>query len=166
VIINLLMVGLLSYQPLPPTAAEIEAAAASLNGAAVAEAPAVRTGNSVQEVPTLPPPPPLVITAPAGLDDCGEMSWYRQFVGLPARFDQIGWRESNCRMEIGVRTSCCVGWWQLNASLHVRDHRLRDRYAACGVYGNSNVDGPDYKLRHACATKALYDVMGYSPWST
>jgi hypothetical protein len=164
VIINLLMVGLLSYQPLPPTSAEIEAAAEALGGAAVAEAPAVRTGNSVQETETLPPPP--VITIPTFADNCSEMSWYRQLVGLPARFDSLGWRESNCRQEIGVRTSCCVGWWQLNASLHVRDHRLRDRYAACGVYGNSNVDGPEDKLRHACATKALYDVMGYSPWQT
>ena len=96
------------------------------------------------------------------------MSWYRARAGLPARFDQLGWRESNCRNEDGVRTRCCVGWWQLNVSLHLQDSRLVSRYHACGVdsYTDVNSDNPDDKRRQACAAKALFDVVGYSAWST
>jgi hypothetical protein len=94
------------------------------------------------------------------------MHYYRALVGLPARFDQIGWRESNCRLETGVRTSCCVGWWQLNVSLHLRDRRVAARYHNCGVYSYRDADGPGDEMRHACATKALFDVVGYSAWST
>jgi len=105
--------------------------------------------------------------APEGLSDCDEMRFYLDQFGMPARFDQIGWRESNCRNEDGVRTSCCHGYLQLNANLHVRDHRLHDRYAQCGVYGNEDInsDTPEDKQRHACAAKQLYDILGYQPWS-
>jgi hypothetical protein len=105
--------------------------------------------------------------APEGMSNCDEMSWYRQAVGLPARFDRIGWRESNCRNEEGVHTSCCYGWWQLNVGLHLRDHRLAGRYAACGVSSRFDVDSdtPGDKLRQACAAKALYDTVGMSAWA-
>jgi len=120
-------------------------------------------------------PPPIVVEAglyglpyaPEGLDDCAEMRFYFDQFDMPARFDQIGWRESNCRNEDGVRTSCCHGYLQLNANLHVRDHRLRDPYAECGVYGNNDInsDTPDDKQRHACAASKLYGLLGYQPWS-
>jgi len=128
-------------------------------------------GESVQMTETLPPPPeetaPARPQAPAGLSNCDEMSWYRQYVGLPARFDGIGWRESNCRNEEGVHTSCCWGYWQLNVALHLRDHRLAGAYHDCGVYGRQDVDGdnPGDKMRQACAAKALYDVVGLSAWA-
>ena len=110
------------------------------------------------------PPPPA---APAGMSNCDEMHWYRQRAGLPARFDALGWRESNCRNEDGVRTYCCYGWWQLNVGLHLRDHRLAGRYHQCGVYSYADVnsDTPGDKLRQACAAKALFDVVGYSAWA-
>jgi len=106
--------------------------------------------------------------APEGMSNCDEMSWYRQRAGLPARFDRIGWRESNCRNEDGVHTSCCYGWWQLNVGLHLRDGRIAGRYAACGVSSRFDVDSdtPGDKLRQACAAKALYDTVGMSAWST
>jgi hypothetical protein len=111
------------------------------------------------------PPPPA---DPAGMSNCDEMSWYRQRAGLPARFDALGWRESNCRNEDGVRTGCCHGYLQLNVSLHLRDHRLAGRYHECGVYSYADVnsDTPGDKLRQMCAAKALFDVVGYSAWST
>jgi hypothetical protein len=117
-----------------------------------------------------PPAPPATEaqqSPPSFASDCAEMSYYRAAVGLPARFDAIGWRESNCRNEDGVHTSCCYGWWQLNVSLHLRDHRLAGRYAACGIdsYQDVNSDTPGDKLRQACAAKALYDVVGLSAWA-
>lgn len=133
---------------------------------ATAEAPAVRLDPPPPPpVEVAPPPPPPV--APEGLSNCAEMSWYRQRAGLPARFDAIGWRESNCRNEDGVRTSCCHGWWQLNVGLHLRDHRLAGRYHHCGVhsYADVNSDTPGDKLRQSCAAKALYDVVGWSAWA-
>ena len=132
---------------------------AELSVAAEATAPAVRVD-----------PPPAVEalpeTAPPGMSDCDEMQWYRVRAGLPARFDRLGWRESNCRNEDGVRTSCCYGWWQLNVGLHLRDHRLAGRYHDCGVWSAADVnsDTPADKLRQACAAKALYDTVGYSAW--
>ena len=48
--------------------------------------------------------------APEGLDGCDEMRFYLDQFQMPARFDGIGWRESNCRNEDGVRTSCCHGY--------------------------------------------------------
>jgi hypothetical protein len=123
-------------------------------------------GTQVQLTETSPPPQPTTY-APEGLSNCDEMHWYRARVGLPARFDQIGWRESNCRNEDGVHTSCCYGWWQLNVGLHLRDPRLAPKYRACGVdsYTDVNSDTPTDKQRQACATKALYDTVGLSAWA-
>lgn len=126
----------------------------------------------------LTPPPPTTTPvepptglwgqpfAPEGLTDCAEMTFYRQQWGLPARFDDIGWRESNCRNEDGVHTSCCWGYWQLWTSLHLQDHRLVDKMHACGVWSHwdLNSDVPIEKQRQACAAKALFDVVGYSAW--
>jgi len=116
--------------------------------------------------PPVPVPVPVLV-APEGMSNCDEMSWYRQRAGLPARFDAIGWRESNCRNEEGVHTSCCYGWWQLNVGLHLRDGRIGPKYRACGVNSRFDVDSdtPGDKLRQACAAKALYDVVGMSAWS-
>jgi hypothetical protein len=137
-----------------------------LSSGATVDAPAER-------IDPPPPPPvevatPVEVVAPAGLSNCDEMSWYRKAAGLPARFDQLGWRESNCRNEDGVHTSCCYGWWQLNVGLHLRDRRLIGAYHRCGVWSAADVnsDTPSDKLRQACAAKALYDVVGYSAWST
>jgi hypothetical protein len=125
-------------------------------------------GDSVQL--TEPPVPPTTVAAdrpPAGLDDCAEFSWYRQRAGLPAWFDRIAWRESNCRNEDGVKTYCCVGYLQLYASLHLRDHRLAPKYAACGVDSESDINSDTHedKLRHLCAAAALYSVVGDDAWA-
>lgn len=130
---------------------------------ATASSAAVRLMIFEQETATLPPP---LETAPIGLDDCAEMSWYRQRAGLPAVFDRLGWRESNCRNEEGVHTFCCWGWWQLWISLHLDDRRLVDAYHACGVYSSRDVDSdtPADKRRQACAAAALYAVEGLQPW--
>ncbi len=131
-------------------------------------------GAQVQVTETMPPPievlttTPDALNAPSFANNCAEMHWYRVSAGLPARFDALGWRESNCRNEDRVRTSCCHGWWQLNVGLHLRDHRLAPRYRACGVtsYTDVNSDTPNDKRRQACAAKALFDVVGFSAWST
>jgi len=104
--------------------------------------------------------------APEGLSDCDEMTFYRQQWGLPAAFDGYGWRESNCRNEDGVRTSCCHGYWQLWVSYHLQDHRLVNKYHLCEVYSHYDVnsDNPREKQRQACAAKMLFDVVGYSAW--
>lgn len=106
--------------------------------------------------------------APEGLDDCAEMTFYRIQWGLPERFDRLGWRESNCRNETAVRTSCCHGYWQMYTSMHLRDHRLAPKMAVCEVASSNdlNSDDPREKQRQACAAKALYDTVGFTPWST
>jgi len=131
------------------------------------DAAAVATTTAERIDPPETVPPSTEQSPPSFASDCDEMSYYRAAVGLPARFDQIGWRESNCRNEDGVHTSCCYGWWQLNVALHLRDHRLAPKYAACGVdsYQDVNSDTPGDKLRQACAAKALYDVVGLSAWA-
>jgi hypothetical protein len=90
------------------------------------------------------------------------MSWYRQRAGLPAAFDRIGWRESNCRNEDGVRTSCCHGYWQLH-----RMHMGGKFGERCGAWSvnDINSDTPDDKRRQACAAKLLYDMVGLSAWA-
>jgi hypothetical protein len=108
--------------------------------------------------------PTTTTTVPTFVDNCDEARWYADQHGLPVEFDRIIWRESNCRQEHGVRTSCCVGWLQLNADLHVRDHRLKEPYAVCGVFGNADIDGPEDKWRHMCAAAALWREMGTGPW--
>jgi len=163
--INVLIATLALLGPttvdLPPEMpVEVIASQAEANEAAT-------RGTTVQVTETQPPPPPPVQGAPAGLSNCDEMHWYRANAGLPARFDAIGWRESNCRNEDGVHTSCCYGYWQLNVGLHMRDGRIAPKYRACGVdsYTDVNSDTPGDKLRQACAAKALYDVVGLSAWA-
>jgi hypothetical protein len=126
--------------------------------------PAVRGEAKVVNPVNAPPPPSLF--APAGLTGCDEMNWYRVVAGLPEAFAGIGWRESNCRNEDAVRTSCCHGYWQMYTSLHLQDHRLAPHMEACGVRSHEdlNSDTPEDKLRQACAAKALYDVSGTYPW--
>jgi hypothetical protein len=141
--------------------------------AAVATAPAVRLEipTTTSTVAVAPAPVPTGLNglpfAPEGLSDCDEMAFYRVQAGLPDRFQALGWRESNCRNEDQVRTFCCHGYWQMYTSLHVRDHRLAPRMAACGVFSHHdlNSDDPLEKQRQACAAKALFDVVGYSAWS-
>lgn len=136
-------------------AAALALAGFTINGPATAYEPAVRGAQTQLE-------------APDGVDDCAEMRFYLDLYAMPARFDQIGWRESNCRNEDAVRTRCCHGYLQLNADLHVRDHRLQGPYAECGVFGNDDInsDTPEDKRRHACAASKLYALLGYQPWST
>lgn len=132
-----------------------------IDATAVATAPAVR----------LEPPTAIEVTEPAPspptfADDCDEMAWYRQGAGLPARFDALGQRESRCTNTPISRTSCCVGFWQLHKVIW-SDHRMRARLAACGAtWANVRGDDVGSKRRQACAAKALFDVDGYSPWST
>lgn len=126
---------------------------------AIPNAPATRIYNAEQVTPTDPPPP----TVPAEL--CPQAYYLRAQAGLPARFDRLIWRESNCRNEVVSGTGCCVGLLQLN-SIIWRDHRMTDRLADCGATW-SNVRGTSLasKVRQMCAAKALYDVDGMSPWS-
>jgi hypothetical protein len=155
---SVLLVLLLGFVP-----AQLDLPPEGINTPAVVAPPATaERGTQVQVLPTAPPP------APQFADDCAEMRFYRQSAGLPSRFDQLGWRESNCRNEVGVHTSCCWGYWQLNVSLHLQDHRLVGPYHDCGVYSRTDVDGdnPGDKQRQACAAKALFDVVGWSAWST
>lgn len=136
-------------------------------GTAVATEPAVRM-NPPTTTTTIPAPTGLYGQpfAPEGLSNCDEMNFYRVQWGLPERFSALGWRESNCRNEDGVKTYCCYGYWQLYTSLHLKDHRLRPKMEACGVYSSNdlNSDIPLEKQKQACAAKALFDVVGYSAW--
>ena len=135
---------------------------------AILGATATEQAERVEQTQTRPPPPPVVYEfAPEGLTDCDEMNWYRMKVGLPDAFSRIGWRESNCRNEDGVKTFCCHGYWQMYTSLHIRDHRLAPKMEECGVrsHHDLNSDTPEDKLRQACAAKALYDLNGTDPWS-
>ncbi|WP_373071314.1 hypothetical protein [Gemmatimonas sp.] len=140
--------------------AALFAAILTITTGATATEQAVR-GEQTQ---LIAPPPPAVVE-PEGLTGCDLMRWHRIDVGLPAYFDGIVWRESNCRAEPAVRTWCCVGPLQLYISLHLRDHRLVDKYHACGVFSESDVNGPEDVARHYCAAKALHSVVGDSAWS-
>lgn len=118
-----------------------------------------------------PPPPPVWPTgiwgmpyAPFGLSDCEEMRFYANQFGLPLRFDAIGWRESNCRNEDGVRTSCCHGYWQLH-QMHFRPGNKIDQVCGADSYEDVNSDNPLDKQRQACSAKQLFDVVGFSAWS-
>jgi len=106
-------------------------------------------------------------TTAAPLSACDEMHRYRIAAGLPAIFDQLGWRESRCLNTVTSRTGCCVGYWQLFVTLHLRDPRVAPRYALCGVRSAADVIGDDRraKRRQACAAKALLDVAGIGAWS-
>lgn len=116
--------------------------------------------------PTTPPVPtginglPL---APENMSNCDEMQFYRIQAGLPAHFDAIGWRESNCRNEPSVKTWCCYGYWQIYWSLHA--DKLSE---LCGVGSAWDINGdePLDKQRQACSAKVLFDEVGYQPWAT
>lgn len=136
------------------------------------------TGPYEPAVRLNPPPPPTTVApvptglwgqpfAPPGLSACDNAEFYRVQWSLPERFRQITWREANCRNEDGVRTSCCHSRYQLWVALHMKDHRIAPRYAACGVstFHDINSDTELDKQRAACAAKALFDVVGYSAWS-
>lgn len=128
---------------------------------ATATAPAERIDPPASVEVEEPEAPP-----PQFADDCGEMSYYRAAAGLPSRFDAIGHRESRCTNTPISRTGCCVGYWQLHKVIW-SDHRMRGRLADCGAtWANVRGDTAGAKARQACAAKALYDVDGYSPWST
>ena len=130
---------------------------------------AERQNNQMQL--TEPPPPPEILgvlglpIAPMWLDNCDEMRFYRQQAGLPSSFDSIGWRESNCRNEDGVRTSCCHGYWQLHRIHFNGSGYIYGKWCDARSYWDVNSDNPDDKQRQACAAKALYDKEGTSPWS-
>lgn len=136
-----------------------------LDQSAVVYRPAVRLGVVESPLPAaglhgLP-------FAPEGLSDCDEMNFYRVQAGLPDQFARIGWRESNCRNEEGVKTFCCYGYWQMYFTQHRADHRMRPRYDACEIFAVSDYNGdePLDKQKQACAAKALFDVAGMSPWA-
>jgi len=105
--------------------------------------------------------------APDDWTGCLEMEFYRRQAGLPDRFDSLGRRESNCRNEDDVRTSCCHGYWQMWTDLHLKDHRLAPKMADCEVTGpqDLNSDDPLEKQKQACAAKALFDVVGLQAWA-
>lgn len=112
-----------------------------------------------------PVPVPASDAAPAPGDACAEMRQYRQAAGLPEQFDAIGYRESRCRNTAISRTGCCVGALQLHQIIF-RDHRMIDRLAACGAtWTNVRGDTPESWQRQMCAAKALWEVVGMSPWS-
>lgn len=108
--------------------------------------------------------------APAGLTGCDEMSFYRQQAGLPDVFDALGYRESRCRNEDGVRTFCCYGYWQNYISSHL------SRWSAyrqpiierCQVRGadDINSDDPLEKQKQACVTAVVYSISALTPWRT
>lgn len=136
--------------------------------AAIVATAAVR-GEAFLVTPTEPPEPTGINGlpfAPPGLEACDEMMFYAKQFGMPDWFRGIGWRESNCRNEDGVKTYCCHGYLQLYISLHLKDHRLVDGYHACGVYSKDDVNSNNQveKQRHMCAASVLYDVMGSDPW--
>jgi len=114
---------------------------------------------------TTPPAPPMPVFANA----CDEMSWYRQAAGLPAVFDQLGYRESRCDNTQVSRTNCCVGWWQNYISSHLsRASAYRERIInECGVTQRSDIlgDTPEQKLRQACVTMVVYERSGLTPWA-
>lgn len=131
-------------------------------------------GAQVQITPPPPPPPTAPPApaglwgqpfAPAGLSNCDEMNFYRVQWQLPSQFAGIGWRESNCRNEDGVRTSCCHGYWQFHR-IHINGSGLIYGMP-CEVYSvnDLNSDTPIEKQKQACAVKALYEEAGMSPWS-
>lgn len=128
-------------------------------------------GISIQVTDTVPPPPPTGINglpfAPAGLAPCDEMMFYAYQFGLPDWFRGIGWRESNCRNEDGVKTWCCHGYWQLH-HIGLADHRTRPRWRdECGVTSvqDFNSATPAERQRQACAAAVLYSIQGADAWS-
>lgn len=120
--------------------------------------------------------------APAGLDNCAEMNWWRVQAGVPARWGDeprtgpkrqqgIGWRESNCTNTANSRLSagCCFGYWQVASS-----NITAPGYAAAGVFSNCGVtskwdywgDAPLQKQKGACVVAnliAYHVALGEDP---
>lgn len=100
---------------------------------------------------------------------CADMSSYRQAVGLPEVFDQLGFREGGCRNDSVSSNGCCVGFWQEYISSHLSSQSAyRDRIISeCGVTGRGDILGNSdaQKMAQACVTKVVYDISGLSPWS-
>ena len=120
---------------------------------------------------TLPAPPTGLWGAPfapEGLSDCDEFKFYREQWGLPARFDALAWRESNCRNEDGVKTFCCYGYLQLWVDYQITDYRVTDRFHECGVYSHFDVnsDTPIEKQKQLCAAAVIFSISGYGAWAT
>lgn len=105
--------------------------------------------------------------APEGLSDCDEMEYYRLQFGLPDRFQSLGFRESNCRNEEGVRTYCCFGYWQMYFTSHYSDHQGRPIYEGCEVdeISDYNGDEPLDKQKQACTVAGYFAHWGYQPWA-
>lgn len=132
----------------------------------------LRSATRMNNAHPVDPPDPTGLNglpfAPEGLSNCDEMSFYRQQAGLPDKFDALGYRESRCRNEDGVRTFCCYGYWQNYISSHL------SRYSAyrqkiidvCQVRGadDINSDNPLEKQKQACVTAVVYSISGYAPW--
>lgn len=140
----------------------------ALDNGVTATAPATR-GKQVQiAAPPVAPPPVevgiyLLPFAPAGLSACAEMMFYARQFGLPAQFEGIGWRESNCRNEDIVRTSCCHGYWQMHR-IHFESGKLGEKCEAWS-YQDVNSATPLERQKQACAAGDLYARGGLSHWS-
>lgn len=127
---------------------------------AVATEAALRTGNSVQETPTLPPPPTEPPVPVFSGDNDG-----RRCLGAEAllayyspgwdvvRMSRIMWRESRCLPD--TSNSCCSGLLQMHR-MHVPNHGL------CGVYSRSDYYDP---VKNICAAAILWQASGYGAWS-
>jgi len=153
---TLLIAALLAFNPWPmPTAAEITAAAA-------AAAPAVRTGNTVQLEPTLPPPP-----TEAPTPSFSSASSNGRCVGAEAllayyspgwnvtRMSGIMYRESRCDPSAKNSRSSATGLLQLLSSLHCP--WLAKELGPCDLYD------PVYNIR---AAALLWEKSGYGAWVT
>lgn len=149
----------------------IAALIGSVTAAFSPKAPATVTqtavrGSMFQATDTLPPlPPPTGLHgkpfAPAGLDRCDELQFYRKQWGLPDNFDRIGFKESSCRND--VSSWCCHGFFQL--------HRLwipTDGFQACGITKISDMLGnePIKKQRNACGAAFVLREQGCRAWVT
>lgn len=153
--------------PIPPSLVVIDHPADSTSGG-------VRLIPRIQETPPETSDPCTQMGlfclpfAPEGLSNCDEMAYYRIQFGLPDRFQSLGYRESNCRNEEGVRTYCCYGYWQMYFSQHYSDPQGRQIYEECQVdeVTDYNGDSPLDKQKQACTVQGLFKLMGYSPWQT
>jgi hypothetical protein len=160
----------------------------SISGAADASSPAIRIAppSTVEVID-----PPMTTTtvptgldglpfAPAGLDACAEMNFYRIQAGLPQRFDDsgrhqrwvrsdgLGWRESKCGNHEVSSTGCCFGYWQLNMKIFLKDWKLGPRLRdICLIVDPREVLGiePLAKQKQACAAYQLYKLNGLTPWN-
>lgn len=133
---------------------------------AQANLPAIRISASTTTTAPIPTGLNGLPFAPAGLERCDEMNWYRVQWGLPERFESLGWRESNCRND--VKTYCCYGYWQLYINLFLKDYRLGPVLRSeCKIEGVADIFGnlPLQKQKQACGTRKLYDLEGLSPWA-